>query len=264
VTQKAKRKASPSPAKRQSERHGVQSGGSATAIGDEDSSKKSQSRRRRRRRKRAKPSKQRKERSTLALPFLWMGALGVGLALAWVLAAGSMPQAVTADPNSSPAWWATGLSVEEPKQYLAQAYPPSRAAWVSEGPLLIRSGPSTENEYLGMLEAGAGVLVEDYSTDAEWSRLSQPKQGWVSNQFLNFLSETEPSTAILLGVRLGYVARENAVILPAPEPDLALQDTLPVGTSVIAIAVTTDNQWIQIAEPTAGWLQAAEVRFADE
>ena len=167
-------------------------------------------------------------------------------------------------PDASLAWLTADPAIDEPGRFLADAYPPSRPAWVSEGPLLVRSGPSLENEYLGMLEAGAGVMVEEYSSDAEWSRLSQPESGWVSNQSLNFLSETEPFATVQLAVRSGYIAEENVAILSGPGPDFTLQDSVPVGTAVVAVAVTTDGQWVLIAEPMAGWLHAGNVQFPGE
>src|SRR4029453_7463886 len=74
-------------------------------------------------------------------------------------------------------------------QLLTTSYPPPRPAWVSAGPLVVRTGPSTNTVSLGLLPVSQQVIVSAFSTDGAWSQIESPLAGWVSNRFLHFRSE---------------------------------------------------------------------------
>jgi len=132
-----------------------------------------------------------------------------------------------------------------------------RTAWVTEGPLLIRQGPSTEDAYSATLDAKTGVTVIEFSPDGAWSHIALPDDGWVSNQFLSFLTDGDAKELVQLQVRRETVTAP-LVIHTLPIPDSAQVAQLDAGDPLVTVAVTLDGRWRQTAEPVVGWVAASE------
>ena len=75
---------------------------------------------------------------------------------------------------------------------------------------------------------------------------------------------SQSPVAVHLSVLTGSVDAHGTQVHLGPGPDYAMVGSLPGATSIVAVAVTIDNQWIQIAEPLAGWLEAGDVTIPDE
>jgi hypothetical protein len=128
-----------------------------------------------------------------------------------------------------------------------------RTAWVTEGPLLVRLGPSTGDSHLDSLEAKTGVTVDDFSTDGKWSHIVQPLDGWVSNEYLSFLTDGDAQEFVLLQVR-HETAAAPLVIYALPAVDSTQVALLETGDQLVTVAITLDGAWRQTAYPDAGWV----------
>lgn len=132
-----------------------------------------------------------------------------------------------------------------------------RTAWVTEGPLLLRQGPSTADGYLAALDAKTGVTVIEFSPDGAWSHIALPNDGWVSNQFLSFLTDGDAKELVQLQVHRETVTAP-LVIHALPHPDSAEVAQLDAGDPLVTVAITLDGVWRQTAEPVVGWVAAPE------
>lgn len=127
-----------------------------------------------------------------------------------------------------------------------------RIAWVTEGPLLVRQGPSTGDAHLATLQAKTGVTVDGFSADGAWSHIAQPNDGWVSNQYLSFLTD-DAKELVLLQVHRETVTAPR-VIYQLPDAGSATVAHLQPGDSLVTVAITLDGAWRQTAYPASGWV----------
>jgi hypothetical protein len=167
------------------------------------------------------------------------------------------PAAALQDPAGSglqPGAAPVAQSPKAPATYLAAAYPVPRLAWVAEGPLLVRPGPAPDGGYLATLEAKTGVTVDAISDDGRWSRITEPAAGWVSNDFLTFLSEDDARALVQLDI-VQLQAPAPVEIRSAPADTAALVGTLVQRDGAVGVARTADGAWRQIAWPQPGWVR---------
>jgi hypothetical protein len=149
-----------------------------------------------------------------------------------------------------------------PADYLAATYALPRIAWVTEGPLMVRQGPSLTEDYLGTLQARTGVTVDGFSEDGAWSRIQEPNAGWVSNGYLAFLSDGEVKEMVQLDVRQ-TVGRAALVVRTLPDGAAPQAGVLPAGASIVVVARTLDGAWSQVVQPLAGWISSQELPSPD-
>ncbi len=151
------------------------------------------------------------------------------------------------------------INSNNPANYLVSAYPLPRNAVVSDGPLLVRQGPSTADEYIGMLTAGQDATVDQFSEDGNWSHITRPAVGWVSNQYLYFNNKDAAGVSIRLTVRRQRVGTGDVGVRSGPGSDYPQAGVLSSQTSILIIATTADNSWMQLAEPITGWVTAEHI-----
>lgn len=137
--------------------------------------------------------------------------------------------------------------------YLTSYVALPRTAWVTEGPLLVRQGPSTDDAHLDTLQAKTGVTVEEFSADGQWSHIVQPIDGWVSNQYLSFLTDGVAQQLVLLQVHR-ETTTAPLVIYELPGADSRQITQLEAGASLVTVAITLDGAWRQTVYPAAGWV----------
>ncbi|MEX1021238.1 MAG: SH3 domain-containing protein [Litorilinea sp.] len=145
-------------------------------------------------------------------------------------------------------------------------YAPPVAARVIADPVLnIRQAPSLDSARAGGVSIGANVTVIRYSPDAQWVEINAPVAGWVSAEFLAFTGQSENAGSIDVRIRLGTgrVAPQRGAALLHTMPAIAATEgaQLAAGTDIIVIATTLNEEWVQIAAPTVGWLQSSAIEF---
>jgi len=148
----------------------------------------------------------------------------------------------------------------DPADQVEQLYTLPAMAWVSDGPLLVRSGPSTEQHSVALLQAGDALTVTALSRDAAWSQTAQPVQGWVSNQFLNFLSPGDVPVPVQIHVQAMVVSSDQTPVYEAPDTASPVAAMLPLDAEVISVAATADGQWHHILRPLPGWMPTAHLQ----
>lgn len=182
-------------------------------------------------------------------PYGWIVAATILVALVWVFAAGTSWNAV---PEL--------LGIQRsPSRIVASLYVVPRMAWVSDGPLLVRMGPSTTEEFLSMLNAGDSVQVDKFSRDMQWSHIVDPLDGWVSNQYLHFLGPEDSTLSVRLEYQEMLTVFEDVPVHKSPDTASETLAHLAANVPAVAISVTADGQWRQIAKPVAGWVASAEL-----
>jgi hypothetical protein len=242
---------------RQSARYGVESGteeapASTQPVAAEAPASRSGARTRQNRR--AEPAVQ---------PYLWIaGAVLVALVF-WIVIDGAGSLARPARLLAGPQRWFMAVR-SDPADHVQGVYALPRTAWVSAGPLFVRSGPSTADDSSAMLEAGAVVTVTAYSRDAQWSQISQPAEGWVSNLYLNFLPPGGVPAPVRISAEAMTAVLAQTPVLDMPDAAGAVAGTLEAGAGVTAIAVTVDGQWRHIVRPMPGWVASANLQSAIE
>lgn len=202
-----------------------------------------------------------------ANPLLWVAAAAAIALVLWIAVGDAValfrPGTIAARLLAGPQQWFIAVR-PDPADQVEQVYTLPRMAWVSDGPLLVRSGPSTEHESLAMLYAGDALTVTALSPDAAWSQTAQPVEGWVSNQFLNFLSPGDVPVSVRIGVEALAVANDPTPVFETPDAAGAVAGMLPAGAEVLAVAATADGQWRHILHPMPGWMSAANLEPSGE
>jgi hypothetical protein len=130
---------------------------------------------------------------------------------------------------------------------------------VADEPLLIRQESSTNSPFISVLQDGTPVNVVAFSEDGKWSQISSPYEGWVSNDFLLFISEDSTHSSVRLHVqqlRTRYEVKVHA----APVAGTPAIDTLSSDQVVVVAATIGDPpSWYQIADPSVGWVAADDL-----
>jgi hypothetical protein len=145
--------------------------------------------------------------------------------------------------------------------YLTAAYALPRIAWVTDGPLLVRQGPSTDDPWQATLEARAAVTVDSFAENGGWSHIQTPAEGWVSNDYLSFMTDGETKVMVQLHVRQ-TAAPTTVVVRAAPTADAAVMGEVAAGASIVAVATTLDGAWHQVVQPLPGWVAGQELPVA--
>ena len=151
-----------------------------------------------------------------------------------------------------------GTGAQSDLDYLKTSFRLPKAAWVTEGPLLVRQGPSTGEPHLAMLDTEKGVTVFEFSADGTWSHISLPYDGWVSNQFLSFTFDDAPEVKVQLQVQRATVSAPLAIYaLPDATSEQVTQ--LDPGDGLVTVAITLDGAWQRAADPVAGWIATQDL-----
>lgn len=150
---------------------------------------------------------------------------------------------------------------EPPGIYLRRVMP--LPTWanvnVADEPLLVRQEPTTAAPYLSVLQDGTAVNVIGFSDDGRWSQIRSPYRGWVSNDFLLFISADATHSAVRLGVQQ-LETRYDVKVVAAPAANGAEIATLSRGeTVIIAASVGEPATWYQLADPDVGWIAANDL-----
>jgi hypothetical protein len=158
-------------------------------------------------------------------------------------------------PNDGLSW---GTAENVP--HLQDLYPVPRPAWVMEGPLNVRQRPTMTADSLGFLPVDQEVTVVAFSPDARWSEIDAPYRGWVSNDYLFFLSDRLPDIRIRLAMEHAEITASILWVRSGPSVESATVDRLGPYESIVVVASTLDGNWKQIVAPVQGWLNAGHVR----
>lgn len=150
---------------------------------------------------------------------------------------------------------------EPPAAYLTRVMPLPTWANVSvtDAPLLIRQEPSTDAQFLNVLQNGTAVSVVAFYNDGKWAQIASPQAGWVSNDYLRYHSVDATPSAVRLGVQqleTLYATR----VLAAPNATADEIATLP-RAEVVIVAASVGNPvtWYQVADPVVGWVAASDL-----
>ena len=141
-----------------------------------------------------------------------------------------------------------------PPRLVESEYALPRNVWVTDGPLHVRDGPGISEQTLGMLQAGDVVQVSEFSSDAQWSHIIEPVEGWVSNWYLNFLTENEHEVPVKLLYQELVTASEKTPVHISPDNNSAIASYLGANIPIRTIAITSDGQWRQTVSPEKGWI----------
>jgi len=160
--------------------------------------------------------------------------------------------ATTPDPAAGPIR-SPGTGAQRDLDYLNASVTLPSAAWVTEGPLWVRQGPSTNDPGLTTLDAKTGVTVVEFSADGGWSHISLPYDGWVSNQYLSFLTDDAAKVMVQLQVRRATAGAPLAIYT---RPDAASEQVgqLDPDDTLVTVAITLDGAWQRVADPVTGWI----------
>ena len=122
---------------------------------------------------------------------------------------------------------------------------------VTASALRIRSGPGTAFSIVGMLYKNKTVQGDDIKNDWVHITTAENQAGWSHRSYLQVVDETPPPDsgtayrvdASTLNVRLG------------PGTNYAVSGSLKKGEVVAGLAVSADNQWVQIRKTSGinGW-----------
>lgn len=152
------------------------------------------------------------------------------------------------------------IGAQSDLDYLNAAVTLPSAAWVinMDDPLLVRLGPSTNEAYFDTLEAKTGVTVVEFSPDGRWSHIVLPTDGWVSSQFLSFMTDDAAKQMVQLQVQRQTITAPLSVYAL---PDLAGEPIaqLTQGDGLVTVAITLDGSWRRSAEPVAGWVPSQDL-----
>ncbi len=195
--------------------------------------------------------------------YIWIAGAVLAALLLWVVFDGAGLLAQPVRLLAGPQRWLMAVR-HEPGDLVQTVYTLPRTAWVSEGPLLVRSGPSVEDDTLAMLEAGAVVTVVAYSRDAQWSQISQPAEGWVSNRYLNFLPPGDVSIPVRIGAEEMIAVATQTPVRETPNIAGTIAGTLGAGAGVTVVAVTVDSQWRHVIDPLPGWVASVDLQVTPE
>lgn len=182
-----------------------------------------------------------------------LAAAVTAFAVVWLLAV-SVPTWSAALTWPQPT--ARFAGAQERSSVVAALYPLPRSAWVSAGPLNVRAGPDMAEPSLSMLPVGQSVQVIGYSDDKQWSQIVQPAEGWVSNRYLDFLTDDEPSISVSLELRQMEATTDETLIYSQPDLNSPVIGRIQAGEPAVTVAVTQDGYWRQTAQPVVGWVQA--------
>lgn len=172
--------------------------------------------------------------------------------------AGTVPEAASIGSNVTP----LPELPEPPRHYLSEVMP--LPAWanvnVSEGPLLVRQGPSTDQPWFTTLQDGEPVHIEAFSEDGKWSRIRSPHAGWVSTDFILFISADATQSRIRLSVQQRRTQPYEVSVRAEPDANASVTATLPPNELVVVAAVLGEPAtWYQIADPLVGWIAANDL-----
>ncbi len=192
-----------------------------------------------------------------------MAAVVSALAVAWIFAVqvstwdGAAALVAQLQPQLPPQLRAQLRPyLQAPSNAVERAYPLPRMAWVSDGPLLVRTGPDMSQQSISMLPAGESVQVTEFSEDMQWSHIVEPLDGWVSNWYLYFLASGEPAPTVRLLYQEMAAASAEVSVHAAPDANSAVVDVLDAGERTVTMARTADGQWLHAVRPTQGWVAA--------
>lgn len=169
---------------------------------------------------------------------LWAGLLSLGMLLSSV-------------PPSE-----TFQTVPLTGSLLVLAYPLPRSAWVSEGQLAIRAGPSTDYAELGRMNMTQKVTVVEFSDDGGWSHIWLPQDGWINNDYVRFQSEEPPIAFTWLELARAQSNATNLNVRSGPGLDYPIISSLQEGQAVVVVAHSEDGAWKQIILPEPGWVSS--------
>ncbi|MCX6045421.1 MAG: SH3 domain-containing protein [Chloroflexi bacterium] len=160
----------------------------------------------------------------------------------------------------SPAPQALPIGMADP---LSGVYPLPRAAWVNEDQLMVRSGPSTATAAAGLLTKGQQLTVLAFTADGQWSRIATPTAGWVSNRYLQFVSEGTPAKSVIVGLEEATVNADSLNVRSGPGTEFPIVQSLKQGQTILIVAALTDGGWKQIIMPSKGWVSTAFVQVSE-
>ncbi|HMN30155.1 MAG TPA: SH3 domain-containing protein, partial [Caldilineaceae bacterium] len=130
---------------------------------------------------------------------------------------------------------------------------PPRPAWVSAGPLVVRSAPTTESLSLQLLSINQQVRVTAFSPDGKWAAVDEPATGWVSNRFLRFQSDNG-DYATVVALEEATVTDLGANVRAGPGLEHPVIGGLHKGESVVIVATDANGAWKELALPLRGWV----------
>lgn len=144
-----------------------------------------------------------------------------------------------------------------PREYLNDVMPLPTRANVNDSvvTLNIRQHPTVDSNILAFLSAGESIEVVAYSEDGRWSQIQYPRLGWVSNDFLIFKSQDVTQTSVRLNFQLLRTKRYEVAVRAGPYANAKVIATLPADEAVVVAATVGEpSLWVQIADPTIGWV----------
>lgn len=153
------------------------------------------------------------------------------------------------------AWWLAAALAGAVLAAAAQA----ETGWSRGAPLLLRSGPSTQNRILGSLQPGQPVEI--LSRDEGWVRVRTPedKEGWVADGYL--AGEAPPTERVESLEAQARELRDELESLRARSERLAEENqSLSGDDSAQREAIdelTRENMRLRAGERWAEWLTGA-------
>ncbi|RLT34338.1 MAG: SH3 domain-containing protein [Chloroflexi bacterium] len=149
--------------------------------------------------------------------------------------------------TSAPAAASTALTLR---------YPPPLEARIEADLLNVRASPALDAAVLGKVgPLGAAVTVDGFTPEGDWSHITDPVAGWISNEFVTFASGI-PGQRVYLQPALGQVTEAGVPLRSTPRADAPVTATLVAGQTLVLVARSADGLWRQVVEPWPGWVES--------
>ena len=164
---------------------------------------------------------------------------------------------VTDETSTIPPAVLESLSLSLPGVYLREAWTLPAYAQVTGDGLFVREGPSVGYDDIAILQIRHTVHVVGFSDDGAWSRIDQPQWGWVNNDFLQF--ESAFGISVRLQVHVLQAKPYEVAVRQSPRIAGDQIGALPAESIAVAVGVSADGAWLQLAQPVVGWVAANDV-----
>lgn len=146
---------------------------------------------------------------------------------------------------------------------LERLYPLPRAVRIGSEAVPVHLEPRADSETVTFLEPpGAVVLVDAYSAGGEWVHVSTPAAGWIEQEAVSHTfvpPDGSTAYAVVITPGIGEITASALRVRQHPMLEAAILSQLDAGERVLFLAATPQEDWLQIIEPTEGWISSQYV-----
>jgi hypothetical protein len=138
---------------------------------------------------------------------------------------------------------------------------------IGEKPVPVYIEPAEDSEVLALLAPpGASVLVDSYTADGRWMHVSTPLDGWIEQRGVTHMfTPVDGGTAypVTLAPGLGETTTSALRVRQRPMLEAPVLGQLTEGDQVLFLAMTPEQDWLQIVDPIQGWVSQEYITQAE-